>query len=168
MNGETCRNWKHGYCIPSMKRAFHLWWELLPLRRDISTKSRRLALGLECLDRPDWGIYSSLSPASQMLPQLFVAGTLRCKYNVGPWLLISVAILTTPLSRSELAGTSILPCNMQRHVTSLRLLHFKKKSLDRISLSTGLISYGFFFSPSLLFSEKQPNGTPDPPFLEVP
>ena len=105
------------------------------------------------------------SPPAQMLPQLFVAGTFRCKCDAGHWMLISVAFLLGPLSRRASARTPILLHNMPCHgsvPTALKKKRKKdrKKVLIAFPPPTEPISYGLSRS-LVLFSKNQPHGTPN-------
>lgn len=108
------------------------------------------------------GFIPAPSPPAQMRPQLFAVGTFRCKYNVGPSKLISVAILVAPLSRRERSGwnSDTAVSRLGAHCT-LKKLKRKEKVLIAFPPPTEPISYGLS-SGSLLFSENQPNGTPYP------
>ena len=70
------------------------------------------------------------SPPAQMLPQLCMAGTFRCKCDAGHWMLISVAFLVGPLCPGEHWLELQYYCTTCR-VTALRLLHLKKKKEKR-------------------------------------
>ena len=108
------------------------------------------------------------SPPAQMLPQLCMAGTFRCKCDAGHWMLISVAFLVGPLSRRALARTPILLHNMPCHgsaPTALKKKKRKNKQRKKVLIAfpppTEPISYGLSRSLAL-FSKNQPHGTSKP------
>lgn len=127
------------------------------------------------LDSKSWdrtesrrGFIQAPSAPAQRLPQLFVAGTFRCKYSVGHSMLISVVILLAPLSRRESTGTPMLLCNMQCHSSAPAALEKerkKEKSLIAFPPPTEPISYGL--SLAQWYSVKTNQTEPPTPPLAV-
>lgn len=110
-----------------------------------------------------------------MLPQLFVAGTFRCKCKLGPSMLIWL-LFFTPGSRRGLAGTAEnCPATGRYHITAR--LHFKKKITEKSKKKKvliacpapkGPISYGLSLASTLFMRKPSKWNTTPHPSLKFP